>query len=913
MPLLTFFTQRIFIFAILFLTACGSGDEVTLNPNDPVEVKPSELTISSASGLSTTLDDGNFIIDIASNAVTNNTELTYEKVLLDDVNENQNTVSNLHQLTPASLTFSNAITLSIKIPDEYALGGQLFIARLTASGWVNIENSVVFERFVSAQVMQLGTYAIRMQRLEQTARIGSTCDVTATEQSVRFIHVADLHARFGYQEQYFSRIKAYHKKVLSESPYTVFTDGGDDYEKGTVAEQISQGLATDDAIKAMKFDLRVLGNHDYAWGPEKLINFSQDENAIVLASNTRYEGDNTQRFGGVDFAKVQVGCVTFGMFGMTSVPWNELDKPIQDDPIPDFIKQFKMSWEWQQIAQSIVTQYKDDVDYMVMLSHLGEGLDIDMATDVAGIDLVLGGHTHGGERFTTLDNGAIVIQPDFYAKGISDVNLVFNLADKSLINVDYKTIETKLINERDEPTKQIIDTIMGRYAPDAQTEVAVSENYLNALELANVTALAAKHSSTITAALLNPELVQKRWTPGALTQEDFHRAFFVERQPANTPGFNSLYQATVTGADLNSLLASQPDWFLLKPETIQTTVNYDVALFKGAALNPELFFNGVTLNNVKPIAEAWWLLDQYARFRTTQCLHIDTDTQLNACSDLANITIWNFDDPANPLQADFGPSVLSYFDPEEKQWGPLETRFDTTTALNIADLNGGPSGVMAFSRHSPQEGLLINLNTAANGDFANEGLVSDYTIVMDINWPLAVKDIYRALIQAEIVNYANDDADIFIDPTGGLGQSTSDSGYFGTTDSDTWHRIAFVFYTAPANGVFEVYIDGELAGVKEDGEINRRWALNKAVLLLTDNNYETEPGYLNALLYAGRSMTNNEIKSMGNAQQKLSFEQTTRTLNQTVKRHYKVAPAVKTNLWLEQRNMFFGTQKTVNN
>ena len=99
------------------------------------------------------------------------------------------------------------------------------------------------------------------------------------------------------------------------------------------------------------------------------------------------------------------------------------------------------------------------------------------------------------------------------------------------------------------------------------------------------------------------------------------------------------------------------------------------------------------------------------------------------------------------------PSVLSYFDPENENWGPEETVYDTTTALDIADLTDGPSGVMAFSRHSPTEGLLINLNTAANGDFENEGLVSDYTIVMDINWPLEHQDIYRAIIQADTVNY----------------------------------------------------------------------------------------------------------------------------------------------------------------
>ena len=906
MQSLTISRVIIFIFLSFILTACGSGDEVTVNPNDPVEPEPSKLTLSSANGLDATLDGGNFIFNAPSSVISRDVELTYEKTLLDETNIQQNIISDLHALTPSTLTLEKPITITIKIPDDYALGGQLFIAKLSGANWDTVTNSIVLDGFVSAQVTTLGTYAIQMQRNEAFANIGPTCDANATEQSVRFVHVADLHARFGYEEQYFSRIKAYYNQVASQTPHTLFTNGGDDYEKGTVAEQLSQGTATEEAIKAMQFDLRVVGNHDYAWGPEKLLSYSQDENAIVLASNTRYEAEQLQDFAGVGFAKVQVGCITLGVFGMTSVPWNELDEPIQDDPIPDFIKQFKMSWQWQQIAQSIVNQYSDDVDYMIMLSHLGVGQDTDMATNVPGIDLVLGGHTHGGESYTTLDNGAIVLQPDFYAKGITDLTLNFNLADKSSPVVDYKTIETDTIDERDETTKLAIDEIMGRYAPDAETEIAISENYPTDAQLAEITALAAKHSSTISAALLNPELVQKRWTPGTLTQEDFHKAFYVERQPSNTPGFNSIYKVTVSGSDLTTMFASQPDWFLLKPEDIQPTNNYEVALFKGAALNPDLFFNSVTFSNVEPIAEAWWLLDKYARARTSQCLHLDTDTELYSCNNLANITVWNFDDTNNPLAADFGPSVLSYFDPDETNWGTAETQYSTTTQLNIDDLSDGPSGVMAFSRHAPTEGLLIDLNTPANGDFANEGMVSDYTLVMDLYWPAEGKDIYRAIMQANTTDYLNDDADMFIDPSGGYGQATSDSGYFGNTQPDSWHRIAFVFYTAPTNGVFEVYIDGELAGVKEDGEIDSRWALNQSVLLFTDNNYETVPGYLNSLLYAGRAMTRDEIKSMGGAQQKLSFEQPTRVLNQTIERHYQAAPAIKTNVWIEQRNKFFG-------
>ncbi|MBH0031106.1 metallophosphoesterase [Pseudoalteromonas sp. SWYJZ98] len=899
-------TTLIALFLLIFLSACGGGDEVTVNPNDPVEPEPSGLIITNANGLQTSLDEGNFTINAPGQIVASDTEITYEKLVLDENNQAKNIISDIHTLTPDTLQLSSPMTVTIKIPDDYVLGGQLTIARFSGDSWSSITDSTVSQGFVSAQVNQLGSYAIEMQRTVAFSDVGPTCDANATEQSVRFVHVADMHSRFGYQEQYFSRIKAYYKKALSESPHTLFTDGGDDYEKGTVAEQISQGLASDETVKLMAFDLRVLGNHDYAWGPEKLLEFSQDDNAIVLASNTRFEGENSQNFGGVDFAKVQVGCITLGVFGMTSVPWDELDKPIEDDPIPDFIKQFKMSWKWQQIAQSIVSQYSDEVDYMIMLSHLGKGTDVEIATNVPGIDLVLGGHTHGGEDFIELENNALVIQPDFYARGVTDLNLVFDTADKTLSRYDYQHVDTRTSIEPDEETKLAIDEIMGRYAPNAGTEIAISENYPSDFEVAGITALATKHSSSINAALLNPELVQKRWTPGTVTQEDFHKAFYVERQPSNTPGFNSLYQVTVTGTDLNTMFASQPDWFLLKPEDIQPTNNYEVALFKGAALNPDLFFNSVTFSNVEPIAEAWWLLDKYARARTSQCLHLDTDTELYSCNNLANVTVWNFDDTNNPLAADFGPSVLSYFDPDETNWGTAETQYSTTTQLNFDDLSDGPSGVMAFSRHAPTEGLLIDLNTPANGDFANEGMVSDYTLVMDLYWPAEGKDIYRAIMQANTTDYLNDDADMFIDPSGGYGQATSDSGYFGNTQPDSWHRIAFVFYTAPTNGVFEVYIDGELAGVKEDGEIDSRWALNQSVLLFTDNNYETVPGYLNSLLYAGRAMTRDEIKSMGSAQQKLSFEQPTRVLNQTIERHYQAAPAIKTNVWIEQRNKFFG-------
>jgi 5'-nucleotidase/UDP-sugar diphosphatase len=85
-----------------------------------------------------------------------------------------------------------------------------------------------------------------------------------------------------------------------------------------VAEVLSSGEATLEATKAMAFDVRVVGNHDYAWGPAKLLDYSRDDHAMVLPRNTWYTGSDGG-FAAVEFATSQVGCIKISFFGMTSV------------------------------------------------------------------------------------------------------------------------------------------------------------------------------------------------------------------------------------------------------------------------------------------------------------------------------------------------------------------------------------------------------------------------------------------------------------------------------------------------------------------------------------------------------------------------------------------------------------------
>ena len=143
MHLLTLSRAARLAFLLIFLSACGGGDEVTVNPNDPVEPEPSGLIITNANGLQTSLDEGNFTINAPGQAVTNDTDITYEKLVLDESNQAKNIISDIHTLTPSTVQLSSPMTVTIKIPDDYVLGGQLTLARLSGDSWSSITLSLI--------------------------------------------------------------------------------------------------------------------------------------------------------------------------------------------------------------------------------------------------------------------------------------------------------------------------------------------------------------------------------------------------------------------------------------------------------------------------------------------------------------------------------------------------------------------------------------------------------------------------------------------------------------------------------------------------------------------------------------------------------------------------------------------------
>ncbi len=246
-------------------------------------------------------------------------------------------------------------------------------------------------------------------------------------------------------------------------------------------------------------------------------------------------------------------------------------------------------------------------------------------------------------------------------------------------------------------------------------------------------------------------------------------------------------------------------------------------------------------------------IDPYAPTPTFTQTPTVTPTPIQAgCGEVRGL--WNFDDAS--LRATVGYD-LQFFG--NADWN---TQFGTTTSFGIPDIKGVPSNVMMVTAYGPTEGIAMFPDLSANGGGTR---VNQYTLIMDLLYPSSSDATYRALLQTDATN--SSDADLFVrGDSNGLGVSPS---YHGVVTAGVWHRLAVsIDLTLPT---MAKYIDGVYVGSQTLSQgVDGRWSLNPAgsglaTLLFTDNDSETNVGYVNSIAMVGCCMSAEDIIALGKA------------------------------------------------
>jgi 5'-nucleotidase len=99
-----------------------------------------------------------------------------------------------------------------------------------------------------------------------------------------------------------------------------------------------------------------------------------------------------------------------------------------------------------EILTPLVEKLKNECDIVVVLSHLGYGADKSLASEISGIDVIVGGHSHTILPEPTVINGTIITQTGSFGESIGRLDLEYkkgalNNYRYQLIPADYTVTE----------------------------------------------------------------------------------------------------------------------------------------------------------------------------------------------------------------------------------------------------------------------------------------------------------------------------------------------------------------------------------------------------------------------------------------------------------------------------------------
>ncbi len=211
----------------------------------------------------------------------------------------------------------------------------------------------------------------------------------------------------------FARIAGLVNQIRQETDGNLLLLDCGDTLHGTAVAQKTMGGAMVSILNALGIEA-MTAHWDFAFGPERLRELVIQLNYPLLAINCYEDGNNNRPFeGSVMIAK---GDLLVGIIGCAATI---LDKTMP----PSFSAGIHFTLGKSELQEEIRSLRDQGADLVVVISHLGLPQDIRLASETAGIDVLLSGHTHNRLRSPIRENGALIIQSGVHGSFLGRLDL----------------------------------------------------------------------------------------------------------------------------------------------------------------------------------------------------------------------------------------------------------------------------------------------------------------------------------------------------------------------------------------------------------------------------------------------------------------------------------------------------------
>lgn len=427
--------------------------------------------------------------------------------------------------------------------------------------------------------------------------------------TLSIVHFNDLHAHYDpvdYGGKSFSPlalIRGFFDQVKAENPSSLFCSAGDDMEKGSVVDLISKGESTIEIYRHLGLDYRAVGNHDFAYGLETLRRFVTEPGGVVLCANQEVAQG---------YHQTVIDGIRVGVFSMVCRPWDERDEQY-DGP---YFTGVAHRYDYVALATEIIRAHRGDVDLLFMLSHLGLNADEEIASQVPGLDFIIGGHSHTVLQVPRVSpNGTVIVQAGSFGTYVGRLDVFVNPSSRKMAGHRYALT---LVDPGNMAPNTFLETkvkeICEKHAPGVGVPVAVLPARLSHADVARLACQAAIAQLGVDGAVIDLKTVWEGLPAGPITRQSLLDAFRVEIQPPGTHGFNSIMTVTVNQKEWELIRksASKSLSILSRPE-VSDLKTVRVAMQRRTALRSRDYFSRLpTLGaSARFEMEAWELLAKH--------------------------------------------------------------------------------------------------------------------------------------------------------------------------------------------------------------------------------------------------------------------------------------------------------------
>ena len=281
----------------------------------------------------------------------------------------------------------------------------------------------------------------------------------AQEVNIKLLCTSDIHGRvvpwsYGADVEdksgSYAQIATYVKDVRKNNKNVVLVDVGDAIQDNQVDvfakdKKYYKDHPIPKVLNEMKYDVFVLGNHEFNFGMKALDEILKDIKAKKLTANF-YHKKNDKRY--IDATTIiEKDGVKLGIIGLST----PMSAKFEEDT--GNLKDMKFTSPTEEARTQVEKLKAKGVDAIIVIAHMGidnenkipdTGMR-DVINAVDGIDVVIAGHMHKDVPSETIKN-TLITEPHRYGTVVSEVDLTFDINDKKevkLVKKESKTVPVK--------------------------------------------------------------------------------------------------------------------------------------------------------------------------------------------------------------------------------------------------------------------------------------------------------------------------------------------------------------------------------------------------------------------------------------------------------------------------------------